>query len=274
MLHANMSNVRIARRTTTTLLPPSATRRSSLSPLAIRTPRPTSFAEILQSTGVTTVKSLPRRQRLAQNFVRYALYVFFSQPLTISLANTIPSPGGVVTSTPAPSSTSQSKKKSKSKAWIAGAVVGPILGIALIAGLIFFFMRRKKNKNNALPQSGTAVMGPPPGVTDAKPQMATNTGFAQQPSPGFNPHESYNQQGYVPTSPAPQYSQPFPPPAQDPSQAGYAGAYTPDNKQAYNAGAAPSQPLAAELGGASTSGPAAGQSYTAELSGDGTRPQR
>jgi hypothetical protein len=135
-------------------------------------------------------------------------------------------------------------------------------------------MRRRNNKKNNLPQTGTASMGPPPGVTDAKPQMVTNTSYQQQPSPGFNPNDPYNQQGYVPTSPAPQYSQPYPSPGQDPSQAGYAGAYAPDTKQPYNAGAAPSQPMAAELGGSSATGPAAGQSHTAELSGDGTQPHR
>ena len=135
-------------------------------------------------------------------------------------------------------------------------------------------MRRKKSKKTDLSQSGTAVMGPPPGVTDAKPQMATNTGYAQQPSPGFNPNDPYSQQGYAPTSPAPQYSQPYSPPAQDPSQGGFAGAYAPDNKHAHNAGAAPSQHMAAELGGTSAAGPAVGQSHTAELSGDGTQPQR
>jgi hypothetical protein len=142
------------------------------------------------------------------------------------------------------------------------------------------------------------MAGPPPGVTDAKPQMSTNTGFAQQPSPGINPNGAYaqqqgynQQQGYAPTSPqqgyaptspaptspAPQYSQPYPPPGQDQSHAGYGGAYAPE-KHAYNAGPAVNQPMsqptAAELGGGGPSRPAVGQTYSAELAGDGTQPHR
>lgn len=50
------------------------------------------------------------------------------------------------------------EEKSESKAWIAGAVVGPIVGLALIGFGIFFFMRRKKNKN-AQQQYGAPVSG-------------------------------------------------------------------------------------------------------------------
>lgn len=195
------------------------------------------------------------------------------QSLTRSLATTAPAPGSLISITPSPSS-SATPAKSKSKAWIAGVVVGPILGIALIAGIVFFLMRRNKSKNT-MPQTGTASMGPsvgpPPGVTDAKPQMATNTSYGQ-PSPGFNPNDPYNQQGYAPASPAPQYSQPYPTPGSDPSQVAYGGAYAPDTKHAYSA--APSHPEAAELGGSSGTGPAAGQSHTAELPGVTAQPQR
>ncbi|KAF2679926.1 hypothetical protein K458DRAFT_112727 [Lentithecium fluviatile CBS 122367] len=176
-------------------------------------------------------------------------------------STTAPSPGLIITTTPSPTAPAE---KSKSKAWIAGAVVGPVVGIALIAGLAFFLIRRRKNKKN-LPQTGTASMGPPPGVTDAKPQMVANPSYGQPQSPGFNPNDPYNQQGYAPTSPAPQYSQPN----AIPGQGEYAGAYAPDNKQPYNA--PPSNPQAAELGGSSSGGLAPSQVHAAELDGENPR---
>lgn len=184
-------------------------------------------------------------------------------------------PAVVITTTPTPSGSGGGG--SKSKAWIAGAVVGPIIGIALIAGIVFFFVRRNSQKKKeeatataAIPQVGGASMGPPPGVTDAKPQMSTHNSYAQTPGTTFNPNDPYNQQGFAvaPVSPAPQYSQPYPPP-RDPSQAGYAGAYAPE-KNAYTP-AAP-QPQAAELGGSSmaTPQPAAG-SHATELPAEAKR---
>jgi len=35
---------------------------------------------------------------------------------------------------------------SGSKAWIAGAVVGPIVGLAIVAGLLWFFLRKRKSR--------------------------------------------------------------------------------------------------------------------------------
>jgi LPXTG-motif cell wall-anchored protein len=165
-----------------------------------------------------------------------------------------PSAGSAVSTSPTSTPTvDPAPEKSESKAWIAGAVIGPIVGIALIAGLIFFFMRRKK-KTPALPQSGTVAMGgPPPGVqpyTDAKPQMSPDPAYAQTAT-AYNANDPYNNQyGQPPTSPAPQYQQT---PA--------AGVYAPDNKNFY-----PQQghPEAAELGGGTTR-PTAGASHTAEL---------
>ncbi|KAF1913315.1 hypothetical protein BDU57DRAFT_351297 [Ampelomyces quisqualis] len=55
--------------------------------------------------------------------------------------------------------------KSKSKAWIAGAVIGPLLGLALIGGAIFFFMRRKKNKGHNQHVAPAAGSMPPAGAT-------------------------------------------------------------------------------------------------------------
>ena len=39
---------------------------------------------------------------------------------------------------------SDGDNKSSSKAWIAGAIIGPLLGLALIGGLIWFFRRKKR----------------------------------------------------------------------------------------------------------------------------------
>ncbi|CAI6333872.1 unnamed protein product [Periconia digitata] len=49
-------------------------------------------------------------------------------------------------------------KKKKSKAWIAGAVVGPLLGIALIAAVTFFLSVVKKNKAKKAAAANTATI--------------------------------------------------------------------------------------------------------------------
>lgn len=132
-------------------------------------------------------------------------------------------------------------------------------------------MRRRKNKDkSSLPQQGTAAMGPPPGVqpyTDAKPQMSPNPSYGQ-PSPGFNPHDSYNQQGFAgqqPTPPSSGYAQPYNPSASPPPQG---SAYVQQDAK-YGHYTQPSHPEAAELGAASS--PTAGASHTAELPGEGTQ---
>jgi len=101
------------------------------------------------------------------------------------------------------------ERKPGSKVWIAGAVAGPVVGIALIAGIVFFLMRRKKRNNqdsrNSIPQVGGAIMGPPSGVqsyTDAKPQISPDS-FYTQSSPGLNDYfspQSIGQQPYSPQS--------------------------------------------------------------------------
>jgi hypothetical protein len=137
--------------------------------------------------------------------------------------------------------------------------------------------RSKKNKQSNVPQAGGAGIGPP-GVqqhyTEAKPQP-TNPSYGQSP-PGVN--DTYNQQGYTqqPTSPAPQYQQPYgapnvPPPQQQPygaptSPTQHQSAYaTQDVKYGYTA-PQPQHPNAVELGGVST--PVGGQ-HTAELPSPG-----
>ncbi|CAO2649942.1 Nn.00g012340.m01.CDS01 [Neocucurbitaria sp. VM-36] len=205
-----------------------------------------------------------------------------SIPQVASTADTAPDSTEAATST--------NSKKSKSKAWIAGAVIGPLVGLALIGLGVFFFLRRKKNKTATAPQTGGAAMAqtdpsvPPAGVggyTDAKPQFG-----GQQPQPYGQP-DPYAQQGayaaqqgyqQAPTSPAPQYAVPAqynnapgsPPPQQayqSDVKYGYAGApaggaaelggnssgIAPAAPAAPTSpGAAPSQVQAAELGGGST----------------------
>lgn len=120
--------------------------------------------------------------------------------------------------TGANSPTQTAEPGSGSKAWLAGAVAGPIIGLALVGVGVWLCLRRKK-KSTQMAQHGTASMAPidpsqPPvgvgGYTDAKPQFqpaqpvyynqSEQTGvFGQQPYPqqgGFSPPQM---------SPAPQY---------------------------------------------------------------------
>jgi hypothetical protein len=90
-----------------------------------------------------------------------------------------------------------------SKAWIAGAVVGPIVGLALIGALIWFLLRRRRIRRTAM--TSVNPFQPPAGVggfTDAKPQ------FAQPQQPYANQGAYATQQGYAspPLSPALHYS--------------------------------------------------------------------
>lgn len=100
-----------------------------------------------------------------------------------------------------------------SKVWVAGAVVGPILGLALVGAGFWLFLRRKK-KAVQLPQHGSASMAPidpyqPPmgvgGFSDTKPQF-----HSAQPTYYDRPGQPYPyaQQGYPRQegfSPVPQY---------------------------------------------------------------------
>ncbi|PSN65316.1 hypothetical protein BS50DRAFT_55537 [Corynespora cassiicola Philippines] len=172
------------------------------------------------------------------------------------------------TTTPLPSA-----NKGSSKVWIAGAVAGPVVGIAIVAAIVFFVLRRRRRAQQT--QHGVSVVSgsqAPTGVSqfgEAKPQFIQHTSYGQ-PSPGYNPNDPYNQQTYstpppvspVPTSPAPQYTAPYSPPSQ--------GAYAPEKQPHFQE---PSHPEVAELGGASstTAVSAAPPAHTAELSGDTTQ---
>jgi hypothetical protein len=167
-----------------------------------------------------------------------------------------------------------------SKAWIAGAVIGPILGLVLVGAGVWLCLRRRKNKRTVAQQGGAAMVTtdpshPPAGVggyTDAKPQ------FTQQHQPAFVPDPYANQgafaaqQGYAdaPVSPATQYNSgaaPYNAPVSPPPQQDY---YGNDVKHGYTGA-----PLggASELGGGETSGavPATHNApihQAAELGGD------
>ncbi|KAH7382536.1 hypothetical protein DE146DRAFT_636700 [Phaeosphaeria sp. MPI-PUGE-AT-0046c] len=80
------------------------------------------------------------------------------------------SPTPTSTSTPtllssSDTDTSSSSSSKKSKAWIAGAVIGPLVGLALIGLAAFFLIRRKKNAGHNqefVPATGSM---PPAGAT-------------------------------------------------------------------------------------------------------------
>ncbi|KAF2002111.1 hypothetical protein P154DRAFT_521249 [Amniculicola lignicola CBS 123094] len=160
------------------------------------------------------------------------------------------------------------KSKSSSKAWIAGAVVGPIIGIALIAGVVFFLMKKKKKEDTTHGAAAATTTQPPTAqYSDAKPTFVAAQG-------GFNPNDQYGQQQAYPQqpmSPAPQYAAPYDP-AQSPPPV---GVYAPETKQGHYQ--APSQPMAAELGGggSTTAAPpaAGGNAFTAELDGQNAPPK-
>lgn len=73
------------------------------------------------------------------------------------------------------------RRKSKSKAWIAGAVVGPLLGLAILGLLACFFIRRKKNKSrNQTVAPATGGM-PPPGAAAYQQNTYPTNNPAQPP---------------------------------------------------------------------------------------------
>ncbi|KAF2995076.1 hypothetical protein E8E13_002848 [Curvularia kusanoi] len=77
--------------------------------------------------------------------------------------------------------THTTKKKSKSKAWIAGAVIGPLIGLAIVAFLAFFCIRRKK-KNKAIAASAAAVS-----QTTRNPQPQPAAPAVSTPAPQYYP---------------------------------------------------------------------------------------
>lgn len=78
--------------------------------------------------------------------------------------------------------------KSSSKAWIAGAVIGVVAGLALIGAAIWFFRRRK---NNAAPAAGN--------VHEADSGTDKLNPYHNSPAPAYAPVPQYGHQG-VPRS--------------------------------------------------------------------------
>ncbi|KAH7108661.1 hypothetical protein B0J11DRAFT_586836 [Dendryphion nanum] len=200
-----------------------------------------------------------------ESSVNWSYYRKVPATATEKIATTPLPSSAIPNSAPAAASptTSQvnTEKKGSSKAWIAGAVAGPIIGIALI-GLIAFFLIRRKKKATTQPVNGSTTLaatgGAPAGVGvggfENKPQMS------QPPvAGGFNPNSAYNQNaeqnqyGQPPLSPAPQYSAPYAAPGSPPPQ----GHYVPDHKQTYQH-TTQAHPDVAELGGASSTTPMSG----------------
>ncbi|KAF2731662.1 hypothetical protein EJ04DRAFT_578958 [Polyplosphaeria fusca] len=100
-----------------------------------------------------------------------------SSPRSTSASST--SSPATTSATPTPTAASSQEK---SKAWIAGAVVGPIGGLALVGAIFWFcFVRRKKR----------ASPPPPPPVAQQPPHSNTPTYFTGSPqSPSSQPYGS------------------------------------------------------------------------------------
>ncbi|KAN0098314.1 hypothetical protein V8E51_013977 [Hyaloscypha variabilis] len=89
-----------------------------------------------------------------------------ASPTQTSLTTGSSSPGvsSPVSSSTAPSVSTQNGHSS-SKTWIAGAVIGPIFGLALVALGIWVWALKKKAKQNQLTQQQQPVPGPGQGTT-------------------------------------------------------------------------------------------------------------
>ncbi|KAJ5811152.1 hypothetical protein N7447_010668, partial [Penicillium robsamsonii] len=95
-----------------------------------------------------------------------------------------------------PTSTAATTTTSSSKAWIAGVVVGPIAGIALIAGLIFWWNYRRKAKQPSLSQEQLFMAHGPPQ------SLQPSTGYPPHQSTGY-PMENYKQMHELDTAQTP-----------------------------------------------------------------------
>ncbi|KAF2688740.1 hypothetical protein K458DRAFT_152047 [Lentithecium fluviatile CBS 122367] len=134
------------------------------------------------------------------------------------------------TSTGSSGSSSRKSSKKKSKAWIGGAVAGPLIGIAIIAGIVFLLAALKKKKAKADAASAAMAnqqnIGGAPGGGQGQLQMTSapmspetqgqqpNMNGAYAPHPD-NKSPAYTQQYEVPTpinSPPPQWTPASPPP--------------------------------------------------------------
>lgn len=77
-----------------------------------------------------------------------------------SLTTSLPTATATSTTTKSPNS-DNSDSDSDSQAWIAGAVIGPVAGCAILAGLAFWLFRRRKRANTqAEPAPVTSALPP------------------------------------------------------------------------------------------------------------------
>ncbi|KAL5394498.1 hypothetical protein PMIN02_004894 [Paraphaeosphaeria minitans] len=178
----------------------------------------------------------------------------FSTPASTSAdpTNTSLSQADSATSTPSSTPLPQ-PTETKSKAWIAGAVVGPILGLALVGFLAWFFLVRRKKKTTSppppmqqqqhnvppSPYPGSPAQSPAPYYDAQKPSaVAVPMGVASHQSWAAPPPHSPTSQGAVSPHVPPQdlYEQQW---QQDQGQQVYPGPGQnppPQNVQAYAVG--------------------------------------
>lgn len=71
---------------------------------------------------------------------------------------------------------------SSSKAWIAGAVIGPIAGLAIIAGIIAWLVvrRRRQNPQNVQPPVEKSATPPPQAASPPQELEATNPTYVYE----------------------------------------------------------------------------------------------
>ncbi|KAF1809688.1 hypothetical protein P152DRAFT_156799 [Eremomyces bilateralis CBS 781.70] len=132
------------------------------------------------------------------------------------------------------------KKKKGGNGWIAGAVIGPIAGLALIGALIFYLLRKKKSPPPAAAAAAAAQQQPlnmpPPDMSHQYPGHMSMVGSPPpQYQTGFDPSKG-PVAGAVPVG-APmdssqQYAYPQGQPGQYPPQQGqeYKGYYPPQGQ--------------------------------------------
>ncbi|KAF1960514.1 hypothetical protein CC80DRAFT_258450 [Byssothecium circinans] len=131
-------------------------------------------------------------------------------------ASTTPTPTPSPSPGPQPPPEPRPPEKSSSKAWIAGVVVGPVVGLALLGAIIFFFMRRKKKTTTLPAQPLMAQQAGPNSAAPSYPgspnQAHQSAYFAHQQKPGMAPFGVASQGSWAPQSPTTQGSvSPHPP---------------------------------------------------------------